>query len=292
MTNIPVLSGISNLADNYDAFIVDLWGVVFEGNRPYDGVIDALIALSQANKKVVFLTNSSRRSEIVASTLEAVGLTRNLYYGLLSSGEVIHYEMKARQDSFFKNLGYNYFHIGAKRITGIVDGLNYKETPTIAEADFILLTGLPFSGADETSLRPVLERSVDLRLPMICCNPDVKGIASGVAVPGSGSIANYYERLGGVVFRRGKPDPRVFKYCLEGLPEYIYKERTVVIGDSFETDLIGADKAGLDSVLIASGVHRREIKMTLGALPDSENITDLARHYGVFPRAAVPYFVW
>ena len=289
--NIPVLAGISNLTDNYDAFIVDLWGVIFEGSRPYDGVLEALVSLKQAGKKVVFLTNSSRRSHIVAENLDTVGIERNLYYGLLSSGEIIHYEMKARKHRFFKNLGSKYFHIGAKRETGICDNLDYQETPTIAEADFILLTGLPFTGADEVSLRPVLERSVDLRLPMICCNPDVKGLASGVAVAGSGSIANYYERLGGMVFKRGKPDADVFYYCLEGL-ENTPKERVLVIGDAFETDIAGASNAGLDSVLVASGIHRREIKMTFGALPDSDNITDLARHYGIFPKAAVPFFVW
>lgn len=290
--NVPVLAGISSLIDSYSAFIVDLWGVIFEGGRPYDGVIDTLASLAQAHKKVIFLTNSSKRSSLIAESLDKIGIARGLYYGLLSSGEIIHYEMKARNDRFFHNIGFNYFHIGAKRENGICNNLDYKETPTIAEADFILLTGLPFSGADEVSLRPILERAVDLRLPMICCNPDVKGLASGEAVIGSGCIANYYERIGGVVFKRGKPDACVFNYCLEGLPNEIPSEEVLVVGDSFETDIKGADNAGLDSVFVASGIHRREIKMTFGALPDSDNITDLARHYGIFPKAAIPFFVW
>ena len=41
-TAIPILAGVGELADAYDGFIVDVWGVLHDGVTPYPGAIDAL----------------------------------------------------------------------------------------------------------------------------------------------------------------------------------------------------------------------------------------------------------
>ncbi len=69
------------------------------------------------------------------------------------------------------------------------------------------------------------------------------------------------------------------------------KEKIAVIGDSFDTDILGASNAGLDSFLIISGIHYRELGAGFNSLfPDAERINDLARINGVFPKGAMEYF--
>ena len=56
MTNeVPYIAGLRSIAPLYDAFIVDLWGVVYEEQRLCVGVFNALSQLSDAGKQVIFL---------------------------------------------------------------------------------------------------------------------------------------------------------------------------------------------------------------------------------------------
>ncbi len=59
------ISGIAGLAERYDGFILDLWGVVHDGRAPYPGVADALARLAALGKPVVFLSNAPRRAWFV-----------------------------------------------------------------------------------------------------------------------------------------------------------------------------------------------------------------------------------
>ena len=90
MTHPPVLalSGLRAIAPQYDVFLVDLWGVVHDGKRPFAGVIDALRELSREGRRVIFVTNSSRDGVRVAAMLEAMGIDRELFEAVISSGDV------------------------------------------------------------------------------------------------------------------------------------------------------------------------------------------------------------
>ena len=84
------MSGFGALSANYDGFIVDLWGVVHDGVKPYPGVLDCLARLKAAGKRVVFLSNAPRRAAKIGEALHEMGITRNLYDGIMSSGEAVH----------------------------------------------------------------------------------------------------------------------------------------------------------------------------------------------------------
>ncbi|QYU66576.1 hypothetical protein J4558_16545 [Leptolyngbya sp. 15MV] len=77
-----ILDGIATLADRYDGFILDLWGVVHDGRAPYPGVAEALGALKARGKRVVFLSNAPRRSHVVEALLTGMGLDRALWDGM------------------------------------------------------------------------------------------------------------------------------------------------------------------------------------------------------------------
>jgi ribonucleotide monophosphatase NagD (HAD superfamily) len=55
---VPLLPGIAPLAERYDGFILDLWGVLHDGRHPMPGALDALAHLREAGKRIVILSNA------------------------------------------------------------------------------------------------------------------------------------------------------------------------------------------------------------------------------------------
>ena len=104
MIDVEILDGIAPIADRYDGFVLDLWGVVHDGQKPYPGVPEALAELKARGKRVVFLTNAPRRSWAVQTLLDRMGLDRALYDGIMASGEIAWRLMKRRDHPFFAGL--------------------------------------------------------------------------------------------------------------------------------------------------------------------------------------------
>ena len=67
------------LAARYDGFIVDLWGVVHDGVRPYPGAVDCLTRLRDAGKRVVMLSNAPRRNHAAQESMRRMGIADDLY---------------------------------------------------------------------------------------------------------------------------------------------------------------------------------------------------------------------
>jgi ribonucleotide monophosphatase NagD (HAD superfamily) len=64
------LTGFAELADQYDGFIVDLWGVVHNGIAPYPGALNCLERLQ--GRPVLFLSNAPRRAASARQTLRDI----------------------------------------------------------------------------------------------------------------------------------------------------------------------------------------------------------------------------
>ena len=118
---MDILDGIAPVADRYDGFVLDLWGVVHDGRRPYPGVPEALAELKARGKRIIFLTNAPRRSWYVQSMLDRMGLDRALYDGIISSGEVAWRMLKAKDHPWFARLGPRAFHIGPERDLSVLE---------------------------------------------------------------------------------------------------------------------------------------------------------------------------
>ena len=82
------LSGLSVIANRYDALLLDLWGVIHDGTHLYPGVHGALTELRKAGKKIVMLSNAPRRAWKVEKVLNDLGVESGLYEAVVSSGEV------------------------------------------------------------------------------------------------------------------------------------------------------------------------------------------------------------
>jgi HAD superfamily hydrolase (TIGR01459 family) len=286
---LDILEGIAGLAENYDGFVLDLWGVVHDGKRPYPDVPPCLAELKRRGKRVVFLTNAPRRSWFIQGMLDRMGLDRALYDGIMSSGEITWMMLKQRRHPWFARLGRRAFHIGPERDLSVVEDGAAEMVATPAEADFLLNTGPdPARGPHSTDpYLPALEECARHRLPMVCVNPDRAVMVGEDRLICAGALADIYKRLEGEIFEVGKPDPAVYDPVMEllGLAD---RRRVLAIGDTPHTDLAGAQAAGMDALWALTGLAAD----SLGERPDPKVLAAVAMNEGVKPLAAVRGLRW
>ena len=141
MPEITFLSGLREVADRYDGYILDLWGVLHDGQAPFPGVLDCLTRLKAGGKRLVILSNAPRRAHLVEERVTEIGIPRALYDHLLSSGEEVWQHLKKRDDPFYAALGRVCYHIGPPRDDNMLADLGLKRVEDVAKAEFILNTG-------------------------------------------------------------------------------------------------------------------------------------------------------
>ena len=289
--NLRLLSGLSEIAPRYDGFILDLWGVLHDGLRPFPGVVEALSALKAADKRITVLSNAPRRAALVAQRMTEIGIPPGLYDHVHSSGEETWQHLRMRDEPFYAALGARCYHIGPTRDDNMLEGLDLVRVGAADDADFILNTGP--SEWDETvaQYQPLLDRALARDLPMVCANPDLVVVHEGRRVICAGAVALRYEEMGGRVRWHGKPFPSVYTTCfaLLGIAD---RRRILAVGDSLRTDIAGANAAGIDSLLVSGGIHAEEFGLADGQEPDLRRLTDGIRASGHSPSAVIARFRW
>ena len=251
---IKTEKGMASFTEKYDAFILDIWGVLMDGLQPYPGATDCLQKLRACNKKIVLLSNAPRQAHIVAEKLESIGIASTLYDYILSSGEATRLALSKRPDGILRGLGNTYYYIGPDRDRGLLDGLSYATSKDLKTSNFILATG-PLNDTDVlSSYDELLQKSCNLRLPMVCANPDHLVVRqNGERLLCAGAIADHYEKLGGQVVYFGKPHKEIYSICLAQLTAFS-KNNILAVGDTLQTDIKGAQDFGLATTLVVGGV--------------------------------------
>lgn len=284
------ISGIKDVVDQYDAFVIDLWGVIHDGRKPYPCALETLKNLKDLNKTTLLLSNSPRRVFASEAHLEDMGLARNLYTHIYTSGEDTYQGLKNRPDAWHQKLGERLYHIGPEFHHPMFSDLNYQKTLSPHEADFLLMTGaeLPHIADYEKDLKSAIE----CNLPMLCANPDRVVVSGGQIILCCGGVAEHYEKMGGDVFYHGKPYPAVYQPVLS-LLDGVVSSRILAIGDSLTTDIKGAMSNNIDGALIMGGIHHeallRDGKMT-NETP--ELLQSLSQQTGVMPKYALSEMRW
>jgi HAD superfamily hydrolase (TIGR01459 family) len=287
---VQALPGLRAIAAQYDAFFVDLHGVVHDGSRAFSGAVDALRELASAGRRVIFLTNSSRAGALVAEGLAEMGIGAELYEALISSGDVTRDALLARDPALFDLLPDppRCVHVGNPSFVPWLFELGLTFLDDVAEADLVIATG---AARDEAALRGVreqLEPAAARGVPLVCTNPDRIIPTAGGLTLGPGAIAAAYAELGAPVFLYGKPHAPIYAAARRALGES-WAGRVVAIGDLFDTDIRGARDAGIASVLVtATGGHARE----LGPAPSAAALEKLCTAAGVAPDMMVARFAW
>jgi HAD superfamily hydrolase (TIGR01459 family) len=249
-----IITTLGDIERLYDAFIFDIWGVIYDGETPYEGSVEVVNKIINQSKPLFFLSNTPRPSEITKIKLSQFGINMDKAQ-VYTSGDSVREQLISWNDNIFKNLGKNLYHLGAERNEDILRDLDVKPVAQIEEADFVLLTIYLDEDEDLTKYNDILNKAFNLKLPVICANPDVT-VAQGSKIRyTAGFFAKKYEELGGVVHYYGKPDNKVFDKVLSSLSELgiTDKNKILMVGDTMETDIKGASMMGIKTLLLLTG---------------------------------------
>ena len=242
--NTKLIKGLSQVQSKYDAFFIDLWGVIHNGIQLYPGALNVLENLNKLNKRFVLLSNAPRPSKSVEKYLINLKMNKAFLKNVFTSGEAA---LQAIKNNIY---GEKFYHLGPNRDEDLIRGFEKNKT-SLEKCDFILCTGL--FDDQENSLNyydNLLNKYTKLK--MVCTNPDLIVNRGSKTEYCAGSIAATFEKLGGEVVYFGKPYPEIYNFCIKK------KETILVIGDNIRTDIRGANKMQFDSLFITDGIHKKE----------------------------------
>lgn len=267
MSSLPSLIHLNQVADEYEAILCDVWGVIHNGREVFLEAVDALRRYREIQGPVVLITNAPVPAERVLESLAQVGVEPDCYDAVVTSGDATRFELEKRMPG-------PVYCIGPDYDDPLYRGLAMEYTTQIEEAAFISCTGLreipegmitPEGGAvgmpdfvSET-YKDELAKLAARELEMLCANPDLVFRYGDQLIPSAGALAKIYEELGGRVIRPGKPGASIYNLAYKKLEELLgYKPSTdaiLAIGDGPATDARGAVREGLDCLFIGGGIH-------------------------------------
>jgi len=258
MSAIPIrlLSGLSDIASDYDALVCDVWGVVHDGHRAHEAACDALRRFRERGP-VVLLTNAPRVPEAVQEQFAGLRVPPDCYDVIVSSGGAARAEMARRAQS--KTLPFHY--IGTDRDVSIFDGLDARIVP-LDDADVVLLTGMRDDDIDVPADYAAELAQVKAKgLTVLCANPDLVVHRGKRLYWCAGALAKDYAAIGGAVIYYGKPHRPVYDMArAEIAARAPSASRLLCIGDGMPTDIKGANEEGLDVLFIADGIHGEDVE--------------------------------
>ena len=240
--------GLSSIADNYELFYVDLWGVVHNGVSLHLEAIKALNEINKKRKDFILLTNAPRPNHAVKSFLEKLGMEKEIRNHVFTSGEAaLSYLKKNLANKFF-------FHVGPPRDFDLFKDFEKKKLDNIEKSEYILCTGLfDDHNEDLNYYKDLFEKNTKKK--MICTNPDLIVDRGNTREFCAGSVAMVFEKMGGEVVYFGKPYPEVYNQSTDNK-----NKKILSIGDNLNTDIKGANLLNYDSLIISNGIHKDEIK--------------------------------
>ena len=240
--------GLRSIAENYDIFYIDLWGVVHNGVTLHKNAIEALEEITMAKKDYILLTNAPRPNKVVKTILEKMGMNKEIREKVYSSGEAsLSYLKKNYSDKLF-------YHIGPARDFDLFSDFKKNKSKDIKDSQYLLCTGLFEEQAEDLNFfKDLLKEHINKI--MICTNPDLIVARGEKRELCAGSVALIFEKIGGEVIYFGKPFPEVYKQAINN-----EVKRVLSIGDNLNTDIKGANLLNYNSLIISNGVHRDEIK--------------------------------
>jgi HAD superfamily hydrolase (TIGR01459 family) len=288
MDTAPTLSGLREIAGNYDSLICDIWGVIHDGRKADNGAIDALKTFRSERGPVILLTNAPRLTHDIEKQFDRIGVPRDCFDAIVTSGSAARADLERRAGTGPKIALY---HLGPERDRATHEGLNVTLVGP-EDSQIVLCTGL-FNDESEgpDDYRELLAQLRRRNLPLICANPDVTVRRGDDIVYCAGALARAYEAIGGQVVAYGKPHPAIFEVALAELKKRGGGQRPLVIGDGLETDIRGANRMGWDALFVSGGLFGVE----LGALPEEQaklRLAALLEENDVRVRAVISELVW
>lgn len=272
-----IIARLADISPRYTAVFCDLWGCLHNGREPFATAVAALRGFKAQGGTVLLLTNSPRPKPSVVAQLDRIGVPRDCWDEIVSSGDAT--QIGLAQGIAAGTFGPRVHHIGADKdesfftdyVADIAPQMQTVTRVPIAEASAILCTGL----ADDTVETPADYRAAllmgkTLGLPLLCANPDLIVDLGETRLYCAGALAAEYEQMGGQTQYFGKPHPPIYDLARQKLAALTGQDdhRILCIGDGIGTDIKGAAGEGLDALFVTGGIAAAEFG-TDAANPDA-----------------------
>ncbi len=239
-----IIKGLREIHEKYDAFFIDLWGVIHNGIKLYPDAVEVLENLNKMNKRFVLMSNAPRPSKNVRKFLLNLKMDKVFVKHVFTSGEAV---LKSLKSNIY---GKYFYHLGPERDKSLFEGFE-KNKRQIKNSEFILCSGFLDDHANSLDYYRNLLKNYT-RLKMICANPDLIVYRGSKKEYCAGKLASIFEELGGKVIYFGKPYPEIYNFCIKK------NEKILVIGDNIRTDIKGANNMKFDSLFVIDGIHKNE----------------------------------
>ena len=262
-----VITAFKEIFHNYDAIFCDLWGCLHDGVESFPNALLSLKNFKRKGGVVVLITNAPRPNFSVKAQIDKLGITNEFYDSIITSGDA------AQLGLFSGNFGTNVYHMGPKRDLSFFD-INSKRMANpvdiklveLEKAESIVCTGL-FDDQIETpeDYTNFIKESVKKKLKLLCINPDMMVDYGEKRLWCAGAIAAAYSVAGGIPIYFGKPHTPIYEMAyreLYALGHEISKNRILCVGDGINTDILGGNKQGLDTLFVCGGLASFELGVT------------------------------
>ncbi|MBL4891581.1 MAG: TIGR01459 family HAD-type hydrolase [Rhizobiaceae bacterium] len=255
MTNIPRISGLHEIADNYDAILCDVWGVLHNGITPWAQAMEALSNFHDKGGIVVMITNAPRPAQPVLAHLKQLGVPMTgVFDEVVTSGD-------ATRD-LIEQFDGPIHYLGPERDKSLFEGLDLQLVDW-QDADAVVCTGLKNDTTDTPeSYHDLLAQFHAAKLPFICANPDIVVEKGDKVLFCAGALARDYAAIGGETRIVGKPHKPIYDLAISRIESIsgksINRSRILAIGDGMPTDILGAQKNDLAALFISAGIHSGE----------------------------------
>ncbi len=275
------IGSLDEISDGYTTILCDVWGVVHNGVAAFGDACEALQRARRAGTTVVLITNAPRPRGDVEAQMDRLGVPRDAYDRVVTSGDVTR--------KLIAEGPRRVFHIGPDRDASLYDGLDIELVEEF-EASVAVCTGL----VDDETETPedyaeMLLRLRSRNLAMICANPDIVVERGDRLLFCAGALARDFAQLGGRTMIAGKPHRPIYEAALAAASgiagAQVIPEKTLAIGDGVLTDIKGAADFGLDALYISGGIHAGEYG---GADPDPDRLASFLSRHGYEPVAIMP----
>ena len=242
------MNSLDALDARYRVILCDVWGVVHDGINLYPGAAERLCRWREEGRFVVLITNAPRSADAVTRQLERIGLPRECWDGIATSGEAGIEGLNA--------LGRPVGFLGTATDRANLEGRGVRIADCETFSD-LACTGITEDRPYPEQYSADLERWTERDVTLHCLNPDRVVVRGGELEACAGAIADIYEQLGGRVIWYGKPHETIYRHALHlaGDPP---PSEVLAVGDGLQTDILGAARMGFDAIFVSGGIHAGE----------------------------------
>jgi len=242
--------------DGVDLVLADLDGVVYTGESVIAHAVESLNAAAQTRRIGYLTNNASRTAASVAAHLASLGLAA------LEDDVVTSPQAAVRLLAGLVPVGSTVLVVGGEGLTTVVEAAGFVVTRSALDQPLAVIQGF----APDVGWKDLAEASFALNddpaRPWVATNTDwTIPLARGIA-PGNGTLVGaVHNAVGRLPVVAGKPEVAIFEEAVRRFGGV----NPLFIGDRLDTDILGANRAGMQSALVLTGIDRRKQALAANA---------------------------